>query len=201
MDQFGYLPNAEKIAVISDPQEGFNADDDINPSGDYQVRQVSDDKVVESHAVQSWNNGATHGASKDKVWWFDFSSVTLAGDYYIYDPHNDVRSQNFKIGKDVYKPVMKQALRSYFYQRSNYAKQPPYADARWADAASHESATRALLLDPNNPLSETAATQKDVSRGWYDAGDYNKYINNADGARYMNYCWPIKKIQRFGAMI
>ena len=77
---------------------------------------------------------------------------------------------------------MKQAVRSYFYQRSNYAKQPPYADVRWADLASHASAKRALLLDPNNPLSETTESQKDVSGGWYDAGDYNKYINNADGA-------------------
>lgn len=182
VDQFGYLPNAEKIAVVSDPQIGFNADDNVDSQATYVVRSVTDTNFSHATTVKAWNGGATHALSGDKAWWVDFSDLTVAGDYYLYDATHNIRSENFKIGNDVYKEVMQHAVRSYFYQRSNFAKQAPYADPKWQDAASHSSATRALLLDPTNPLSEQVSTEKDVSRGWYDAGDYNKYINNADGA-------------------
>lgn len=182
VDQFGYLPNAQKVAIISNPQGGFNASDTITPSEAYEVRKTSDNSVVFQGNITEWNNGEIHAESLDKVWWFDFSTLTEDGEYYIYDPSNESRSENFLISVDVYQNVMKHALRSFFYQRSNFAKQPPYADARWADSASHASASQALLLDPNNPLSRNASTARDLSGGWYDAGDYNKYINNADGA-------------------
>ncbi|MEL6848442.1 MAG: glycoside hydrolase family 9 protein [Bacteroidota bacterium] len=70
---------------------------------------------------------------------------------------------------------MKEAVRTFFYQRSGFAKQAPYADSRWTDGASHLGAGQdldcRLVTDPNN-----AATSKDLSGGWYDAGDYNKYV-------------------------
>jgi hypothetical protein len=182
IDQFGYLPHAEKIAIISDPQAGFNSSDNITPAQGYEVRKSSDDSVVFQGDITVWNNGATHIESNDKVWWFDFSALTEAGEYYIYDPDNTVRSENFLIDANVYQVVMKHALRSFFYQRSNFAKQAPYADAAWADSASHASASQALLLDPSNSLSGDASTARDLSGGWYDAGDYNKYVNYADGA-------------------
>jgi len=182
VDQFGYLPNAEKVAVISDPQKGFNSDDSVDPKMTYEVRSVTDANFRHATTVKAWGGGATHALSGDKVWWVDFSDLSTEGEYYLSDSNNTMRSENFKISNDVYKDVMQHALRSYFYQRSNFAKQAPYADPKWQDAASHSSATRALLLDPSSSLSEQAETQKDVSRGWYDAGDYNKYINNADGA-------------------
>jgi len=55
-----------------------------------------------------------------------------------------------------------------------YAKEAPFADDSWADGASHMGS----LQDPearkyDSPNDET--TEKDLSGGWYDAGDYNKY--------------------------
>jgi endoglucanase len=41
IDQFGYLPSSRKVAVISDPQVGYNAAESFTPgtgSNQYQVR-------------------------------------------------------------------------------------------------------------------------------------------------------------------
>jgi len=92
VDQFGYLPDAQKVAVISDPQIGYNANQSFTPGGTYQVREWSGGNVVFSGSPQAWNGGATHSQSGDRGWWFDFSSVTAAGTYYLYDTGNNVRS-------------------------------------------------------------------------------------------------------------
>lgn len=179
VDQFGYTPNAQKIAVISNPITGFNAGDSFTPGNTYQVRNWSDDAVVFDASITAWNNGATHSQSGDQVWWFDFSSVTESGSYYIYDATNQVGSGRFEIAEDVYAEVLKQAVRTFFYQRCNFAKETPYADAAWADAASFigaEQDSDCRLVTDTSP-----STSKDLTGGWFDAGDYNKYINFADG--------------------
>jgi hypothetical protein len=128
IDQFGYLPNSKKVAVIVDPQVGYNAAESFNPStgaNQYQVRRWADDVVVLSGTLTAWNGGATHVQSGDRGWWFDFSSVTTEGSFYIYDVARAVGSYRFEIGGNVYGTLLKHAARMYFYQRVNQAKQPP----------------------------------------------------------------------------
>lgn len=174
VDQFGYLPDAQKIAVIRDPQTGYDADKSFTPGETLSLVNLSTGEVVLSAAPGRWNSGATDTSSGDKAWWFDFSSVTTPGTYAVVDSSNNVRSPGFKIGADVYKPVLKEAFRTFFYQRAGFAKQVPYVEAAWADGASHIGVGQ----DKNARLynaKTNAATEKDLSGGWYDAGDYNKY--------------------------
>jgi endoglucanase len=176
VDQFGYLPDTKKIAVIRDPQTGYDAALSFTPGATYELINLDTDAVVLSGTAKTWKDGATFVAAGDKAWQFDFSSVTTAGSYAVLDKENNVRSPGFKIGADVYKPVLKHAMRSFFYQRAGFAKQALYAEAGWTDTASHIGAGQdknaRLFSDKNN-----AATEKDLSGGWYDAGDYNKYTN------------------------
>lgn len=175
VDQFGYLPDAKKIAVIRDPQIGFDAAESFVPSATYKLVD-SNGATVLTAAPSAWNNGATATVSGDKAWWFDFSSVTTPGTYAVVDEQNAVRSPDVRIGADVYKPILKHAFRTFFYQRAGFAKETPFADIGWIDSASHLGAgqdTQARLYnDANN-----AATERDLSGGWYDAGDFNKYTN------------------------
>ncbi len=175
IDQFGYRPSAQKVCIISDPQVGFNGAESFSPGSTYEVKRWSDDVTVFSAAITAWNGGATHAQSGDKVWWFDFSSVTTPGDYYIYDPTNSVGSFQFSISDDVYNVAMKQALRMFYLQRCGTPKTATHAGA-WQDVVCHNHALQDLkcrsVSQPNN-----AGTEKNLSGGWHDAGDFTKYVN------------------------
>jgi len=179
VDQFGYLPDATKVAVISNPQTGYNAGDSFSPGNTYQVRKWQNDVVVFSASPQIWNGGVTHTQSGDRGWWFDFSTVNAPGSYYIYDVSNNVRSYAFDINEEVYSPVLKAAMRMFFYNRSNFAKQAPYAEPGFTDDIAFNNNLQdgncRYIFDQNN-----AATEKDLSGGWFDAGDFNKYVTFAD---------------------
>jgi endoglucanase len=176
-DQFGYKPADQKIAVISDPQTGYNASLSFTPGATYEVRNWFTDAMVFSGAVTAWNSGATHAQSGDKVWWFDFSSFVTPGSYYIFDPSNNVGSYRFEIDDCIYNETLKRAMRMFYYQRSGFAKQYPYADTGFVDGASHTGIQQDLdcRLYNNN----SASTTRNLSGGWFDAGDYNKYVNFA----------------------
>jgi endoglucanase len=74
IDQFGYFCNSKKVAVIANPQTGFDSNVHFTPSAGvnkYEVRNWTTDAVVFSGTAVPWNAGATHVQSGDKVWWFD----------------------------------------------------------------------------------------------------------------------------------
>lgn len=181
VDQFGYTEASDKVAVIRDPIVGYDSNQSFSPSNVLEVRDAITNSVVFSGAATQWNGGATQADSGDRGWWFDFSSVNAVGEYYIFDVANNERSANFKIADDVYYDVLKAAVKMYYYNRCGTAKTTPYADPNWTDAASFLNPLQDLnarfIDDPNN-----AALEKDVSGGWYDAGDFNKYVTFTYGA-------------------
>ncbi|MCB0542747.1 MAG: glycoside hydrolase family 9 protein [Saprospiraceae bacterium] len=176
VDQFGYLPDAPKIAVVSIPQTGFNASDTYTPGNMLQLRRESDDAVVFTASHTAWNNGNTDNISGDKARWFDFSGFTDLGEFYVFDPGSNIRSASFSIGLSMYDSLMRTAIRTFYYQRCGVAKQVAYAGSKWADpspchiGANQDSHCR-LVTNP------TLLSERDLSGGWHDAGDYNKYVN------------------------
>ena len=177
IDQFGYLPNDTKVAVIVDPQVGFNAMDQFEPGSTYEIRTWDDDETVFSGSPHPWNDGAVQKNSGDRGWWFDFSSVTRSGTFYVYDVERRVASYTFRIASDVYRDVLKEACRMFYYQRLAFPKEAQYA-GEWTDSPAflgpgQDSEARSVT-DRDNP-----STAKDLSGGWMDAGDYNKYVTFA----------------------
>ncbi|HTL83391.1 MAG TPA: glycoside hydrolase family 9 protein [Bacteroidia bacterium] len=176
IDQVGYRTTDKKMAVVSDPQVGFNASVSYTPSSTLEVHVYSSNALVYSGPCAAWNGGATNTQSGDKAWWFDFSSVTAPGEYVIYDPANGVESFPFHISDDVYDNALRCALRTYYFQRCGIAKQMPYSgNANYTDVVCHHGALQDL--DCRAVTNPVAGTSKDLSGGWHDAGDYNKYVN------------------------
>jgi endoglucanase len=180
VDQFGYLPGAPKIAVIKDPQAGFDSLNYFTPGSRYAVVNAVTGDTVFSGSPVSWKNGMTDPSSGDRAWHFNFSEVTANGSYYVVDVENKISSYPFSISPSVYNEVLRQAMRTFFYQRAGFAKEEPYAEPAWADGASHMGPGQDPEARRFNAASNPA-TARDVSGGWYDAGDYNKYTRwNAD---------------------
>jgi len=176
VDQFGYLPELEKRAVLRNPKRGYDAGQNYTPASRMQLINTATGQAVFEAAPRAWQGGATDSQSGDQAWVFDFSSVTQRGRYVVRDPQNRLDSYPFEINANVYKPVLKAAFKSLYYQRAGFAKQAPYAAAGFEDRASHlgagqDSQTR-NFFDKGN-----VASARDLRGGWYDAGDYNKYTN------------------------
>ena len=134
VDQFGYPPVGAKVAVITNPVQGYNAPDPFIPSADFEVRRWSDDSVAFRGPVVPWSGGGTHTQSGDDVWWFDFSALEEVGSFYLFDPVNGVGSHRFEIDPNVYSDVLTTAMRTSLYQRCGQERTVLHAGSSWADA-------------------------------------------------------------------
>lgn len=182
VDQFGYPTKSKKVAVIRAPQVGYDSSSSFSPGKSYALIELPTGKVVKMTPPAIWNGGKTDSTSGDTAWWFDFSEIEVPGKYAVVDLEKGVRSPDFSIGEQVYKDVMKHALRAFFYQRAGFEKKPEFAGEAWADKASHLGSGQDSESQPWhegrrnwNPF--TKSQTKDLRGGWYDAGDFNKYTS------------------------
>ena len=135
------------------------------------MRRTADDAVVYRGAPALFDGGRTDAISGDRGWWFDFSPVQEPGGYYVLDPANGARSPNFRVAADVFVPVLRAAMRVFYYQREATAHVAPWAEAPWRDGPAFlQDRVARAIGDRDNP-----ATARDLSGGWADAGDTNKY--------------------------
>lgn len=176
VDQFGYLPDLEKRAVIKNPKQGFDSHLSFSPGDRYAVIDVQSGEAVFEGAPVAWKAGKTDDASGDQIWWFDFSELSAPGQYLVRDLSNGAESHVFEISNTVYEPVLKAAFKTFYLQRAGFEKRTPFVSGAYADGASHLRAgqdTEARLFNAKND----ARTARDLRGGWYDAGDYNKYTS------------------------
>ncbi|MBP2159663.1 MULTISPECIES: glycoside hydrolase family 9 protein [Asticcacaulis] len=176
VDQFGYLPDAQKVAVIRDPETGFDDGWDFGPGATYQVIDTRTQAMVFEGKPVKWNNGAVDPSSGDRAWQFDFSAVTSPGSYVVRDVQSAYDSVAFDIAPNLYKPLLVQAVRTFFYQRAGFAKDARFAGEGWADGASHIGPGQDSEATLHSRKSDKS-TRRNLSGGWYDAGDYNKYTS------------------------
>jgi hypothetical protein len=174
VDQFGFRPRADKIIIFANPQEGQNANVKYVPPAKASVRKLDNGADVLTVDLKAWNEGKTEKTSGDKVWYADISALREPGSYYMYDAENRVRSYSFRIDKNVYLPVLKAAVRMYFYQRCG--GDVPEANAGvWhhppCHCAENQDKAAQLYID-----GQARGQPRDVHGGWHDAGDYNKYV-------------------------
>ncbi len=177
VDQLGYLPDAMKTALVRRPIIGWDAAVGTSPppGAALEIRRVSDGVVVMTAPLVAWNGGATHGPSGDRVWRADFSALETPGRYRASDPVTGDIGPAFVIDPAPYHAIARHAQRMYYYQRCGTPKLAEHAGAGFADDASHTGdAALRWIVDP------IGSESRDCSGGWYDAGDYNKYVNFAD---------------------
>lgn len=166
LNQIGYLPNSKKEAVvISAPTDKFYV---IRAKKDTVHRGTLTKKGV-------WKPSGEEASIAD------FSKVTKPGSYVISVP-GYANSHPFEISADVYHELGKASLKSYYYQRVSTELKEEHA-GKWARKAGHPD-TEVLVHSSAANASRPEGTKISSPYGWYDAGDYNKYIVNSGISTY-----------------
>jgi VCBS repeat-containing protein len=163
MDYFGYRPSDVKVAIFTS-----------NPGSTVQVRTTGDSVVytVPTDGGSITSMGFDDQPTGDDVWQVDFSGFSTPGSYRLYVPSWGEQSYDFDLAEDIYNEVGKVAVKTYYYQRCGCAHPSPYAESGWTDNYVCHSYMTAMTPASGEPNYGTL----DLSGGWHDAGDYNKYI-------------------------
>jgi endoglucanase len=167
VNQVGFLPGAAKWAVVSDVA-----------SSSFVVLDATTGREVYRGTL----GPATEWApAQEAVRLADFSAFTTPGEYRLR-VQGVADSARFTISPDVYAALNAAAIKAYYYNRASIELKPEYAGL-WARPAGHPDdhvLVHASAVGPGRPEGTVISAPK----GWYDAGDYNKYIVNSGITTY-----------------
>lgn len=156
LNTVGYLPSAQKQASIAAPCTNFT------------VVRLSDGATV--------FRGKTTGPvmnrdTQERLYAADFSMITRPGDYQL-EVAGVGRSAPFRVQAEVYREPFRVVMLGFYLWRCGTAVSATYRDETFTHGPCH---TNDGWLD----YVGGGHTRKDGTRGWHDAGDYNKYVVNA----------------------
>ena len=153
VNQSGYLPAGDKFAYVLAEQ-----------ANDVQLISVADGRVI----AKLERSDEVILPDERKVTAVDFSQVNRSGWYQLVT--NSGQSVPFQIGADAYLPLNERLVHALYLQRSGMAVQ---------DISTGMNRPESHMLDGQLFRSDAfhkAGTQLDVVGGWYDAGDFGKYV-------------------------
>ncbi|HEX2584168.1 MAG TPA: glycoside hydrolase family 9 protein [Steroidobacteraceae bacterium] len=167
VNQLGYLPAAHKVAVV--------------PAGD-----VSNFEIIKAGTNTVALRGklgaaATWEPSAESVRLADFTALKQSGEYQIRVkglPDSD----HFTIAADEYAAINQAAIKYYYLNRASMEIDAKYA-GKYARAAGHPD-DHVLVHASAATTTRPEGTVISSPKGWYDAGDYNKYIVNSGITTY-----------------
>jgi endoglucanase len=110
-------------------------------------------------------------SSGDTVRRADFSAVTTPGTY-VVSVDGLGSSYKFKIADDIYNIPLVHTLRSYTMSRANIAMDDPITGFKHGPDHMKAQAAKVMFTDGVS----TKGSTLDVTGGWWDAGDYGKYV-------------------------
>jgi endoglucanase len=161
LNQIGFYPNAIKKAIVL--------------SGDARLFtiQAPNKRTVFSGTLKP---SASPSFAGKTTYIADFSGFTKPGEYRL-TAAGAGSSYPFKIAGDVHQKVAKGVIKAYYFMRASTPLPAKYA-GKWSRAAGHPD--NKVLVHPSAANQKRpAGTIISSPGGWYDAGDYNKYVVNS----------------------
>ena len=170
------LATAASAATAYINQVGYRTADTkefalVDGSGPVEIVDGSGTTVLTAtpSAASNWS------PSGQSVQLVDFSDLKTPGTYSIKVGGQVVRN-DLKIADKPFEDVTKASLKWYYYQRASMALEETYA-GQWKRAAGHTNETAQLHKSAGSGTLQS-------SKGWYDAGDYGRYIVNSGITTY-----------------
>ena len=163
LNQIGFYPDAPKIAVVTGVQ---------HPSAFFVISENGNDTVFTgqlSGEIKSSNSSLTTRIA-------DFSALQKQGVYTLAVP-SAARSYSFLINANACHSVAIGALKGYYFARSNMPLDEKWA-GKWKRASGHPDLEVEIHPSAAGPK-RAAGSIISTPGGWYDAGDYNKYVVNS----------------------
>ena len=162
LNQIGFYPGAPKVAIITDDK-----------ANEFIIKSATTGDVV----YKSKLSNPHKSVFSDKMTRVaDFSSVSKPGQYKLSVPGIG-DSYTFEIKPHIFSELTKALVKGFYFQRMSMTILPEFA-GKWSRAEGHPD--NKVFIHPaaasaNRPAGSIISSPK----GWYDAGDYNKYIVNS----------------------
>jgi endoglucanase len=160
LNQVGYFPNEEKVVVI----EG------INPAGKIQVKNLQGKTVLKPRNIRQaqspWGDKTRYVV--------DISDLKKEGDYEVCVAG---AKAPLRIARHALHDISVASLKLFYLIRSGVPIESQYAGP-YARPLGHAD-TQVLVHPSAASESRPEGTVISSPLGWYDAGDYNKYVVNS----------------------
>ncbi len=157
MNSVGYVPGRTKVATVV-----------TGNSADFSVLRAGDGSVAYQSTLSTQR---FDGDTGQDVYLADFSEFDETGEF-VLSVDGVGQSPSFRIGDDAYDSVLQTAMLGFYAWRSGVDVSLVHNGQTFAHQAGHLD--DALLDFLGNP-----GVIQDGTGGWYDAGDYGRYIVNA----------------------
>ena len=161
INQVGFYPDQEKTLTLEQSNQCEKIE--IYKAG-------TDEKVWEGAELRS---AVSPWSGKERRI-FDFSEITEPGTYTVKAGN---ATADFTVSPAAYEELAQAALTAFYHQRSGMDLDPEIA-GQWARKGGHPD-TEVLIHASAASDFRPEGTVISSPKGWYDAGDYNKYIVNS----------------------
>jgi endoglucanase len=163
LNQVGFYPAAPKMAVVTGKTDAKHF-----------VITSPDGRTTVFSGELSDEKQSRYSSTLTKL--ADFSGLQKSGTYVLSVPGVGT-SYTFRINNTVHSDPAITVLKAFYFIRSDMPLDAKYA-GKWSRPAGHSDTT--VFVHPSAATEvRPAGTVLSSPKGWYDAGDYNKYIVNS----------------------
>lgn len=162
LNQVGYYPGSPKIAVVTEGEPDY-----------FYVLTPDFSDTLYTGQLSSIREAPNSG---ERVRVADFSDFKEPGTYIIWITKLGY-SYPFTVAPRIYEEAAKASLKGFYFQRASTPITYEHA-GEWARPAGHPDTL--VVVHPSAATDQRPAHSTiSVPKGWYDAGDYNKYAVNS----------------------
>lgn len=168
VNQVGYLVDGLKQAVVPAVE-----------TGNFQIIDTSDNQVKYTGTLSA---AKTWTPANQSVKIADFTAFNDTGAYRIKIEGSTTQSNVFSIGQHTFHQLSIDAMRFFYLSRVSMPLLPEFARV-YAREAGHPD-TAVIIHSSAASAERPTGSLISTPGGWYDAGDYNKYIVNSGISTY-----------------